>query len=210
MIPFINIVINNCNKKQLEFLIAILLIFFCVWPTFISNVTVKDNGYGIINFIILYLIGAYIHIYRKNNKSKKLICISTYILMTVLIFIGSINSFKMAFAYNSIFNIISSISFFLIFKDIEFKSKIINKLATHTFGIYIIHVNTFTIPLLWKTILHSDLFYKSKFFILHLIGSVVTVYLLCLIIDWSRTKVFKFLTDKKLKKSKLYNYEIEI
>lgn len=210
MIPFINIVINNCNKKQLKILISILLIFFSIWPTFISNITVKDNGYGIINFIILYIIGAYIHIYRKDSKNKKSTYILIYVLMTALTYLGCINSFEMSFAYNSIFNIISSISFFLIFKDIKFKSNIINKLANHTFGTYIIHVNTFLIPLFWKTILHTDLFYKSKFFILHLIGSVITTYLLCLTIDWIRTNIFKFVIDKKIKKTKLYNYTINI
>lgn len=211
LIPYINIVIKNCNKKQMKSLIIILLFFFSIWSTFISKVTVNDKGYGIINFIILYLIGAYINKYKNENKKKRrTVNALAYIFFTVVIYICSIKFPEIAFNYNNIFVIISSIAFFLIFKDLKFKSKVINNLAKYTFGVYIIHINNFIRVIIWKKLLHTDEFYNSNYFALHLIASVVVIYTICIAIDCIRSKIFKLTIDKLAKKAKTYNYEISL
>ncbi len=54
LIPYINKVVQSINKRQFQILLMILLFFFYIWPTFFTNITVKDNGYGITNFLTLY------------------------------------------------------------------------------------------------------------------------------------------------------------
>ena len=130
--------------------------------------------------------------------------------MTIATYIFSIKESKIAFKYNSIFNIVSTVSFFLFFKNIYFESKLVNNLAKYTFGTYVIHVNTFIVPILWNEILHTNLFHKSKYFILHLIGSIVIVYVICIILDFIRDKIFEKILNKFLNKTKSYNYEIKV
>lgn len=138
LIPYINVIIKNINKKQYIILIIISILFFSIWPTFVSGTTVKDGGYGIINFIMLYLIGSYISKYKPNIK--KYICFLIYILMTIITYLISVNIIKIhayTYAYNTIFTIIGAVSLFLMFSKFEISSEIINKISKHIFGIYI-------------------------------------------------------------------------
>lgn len=209
--PFINIIIKNINKKQFLFLIAINIIFFSIYPTFLSNTTVKDNGYGIINFIMLYLIGAYIARYKKNDKKIAMYAL-LYIAMQSITLLDSIKDFteNSAFSYNNIFNIIGSISLFMVFSKLKFESNIVNYISKHTLGIYIYHVNAFINVAIWRMIFKTNQYYTSKYLILNCIGSVIVVFLVGLIIDSIREKLFNVTIEKALKNSKIYNYEFKI
>ena len=57
LIPYINKLINNISKRNLLILILINYIFFYMWTTIFTKTPLHDNGYGIVNFINLYLIG---------------------------------------------------------------------------------------------------------------------------------------------------------
>lgn len=208
LIPYINLVIKHINKKQFKILLIILLIAFSIWPTFLSNTTVKDCGYGIIQFAMMYLIGAYIAKYKKNQKNI-FVYIGIYLLMASITCLNSIkNIYIGTFSYNSIFNVIGSVSLFLVFSKIKLNSKLVDSIAKHTLGIYIIHVNSFIMKYIWQYIFHSNDFYTRKLFIVNLGISVITTFLVCLLIDIVREKLFKYTIDKAIKNSKVYNYEI--
>lgn len=212
LIPYINIIINNISKKKYVILIIISILFFSIWPTFISSTTVKDAGYGIINFIMLYLIGAYISKYKINIK--KHISLLIYILMTIITYLISIDALKIhayaAYSYNTIFNIIGAVCLFLTFSKLEISSEIINRISKHIFGIYIIHVNSFIAVHIWKDLLSSDKYYASKWFIVAWLLSIIIVFVVCLIIDILRDKLFKYTIIKMSNKNKIYNYEISL
>lgn len=208
LIPYINKLINNITKRELQILIIIGVIFFSIWPTFISNVTVKDSGYGIINFITLYLIGSYIKKYLDTNiKIGK--CWAIFIICTITTFIIGIFA-QRAFIYNSIFNIIASTCFFLIFKDLKIDSKVINKLSRYTFGIYIIHTNPYVSEWLWEKVFLTQEFCDSNNMIFHMIFAVAGVYCICLLIDIVRTNIFKYTVDILGNKIKILNKEIRV
>lgn len=116
------------------------ILFLCLAYIF-SNTPVADAGYGITNFVTLYLIGSFLHIFGKCIKKTYLIFI--YVLSTLLTFVFSLVSSR-AWAYNSIFVLITSISFFEIFRYLKVKQNgTINSLAKYTFAVYLIDVNDF-------------------------------------------------------------------
>lgn len=202
LIPYINKIINNISQKQLGILIIILLLFFSIWPTFYTNIPVRDSGYGIINFVTLYLIGAYIKLYCDEIKFFKF-SIFIYLWTTVMTTIISMNSGN-AFAYNSIFNIVGAIAFFEIFKSLKIKNnKLINKLATFTFSTYIIHENQFIVKELYTKLFRCDEYYQSNYFIINLIISTIGIYIICVIIEWCRRKLMEKLIDSKIDNIKL-------
>ena len=205
LIPYINRVVNSISKKQLKCLIIIMLIFFSIWPTFISTATVRDNGYGIINFVLLYLIGGYIRLYKdeKQNIWKYLFL---YLLMTIITTSYSLK-FARAWHYNCIFNIISSISLFLIFKNIKFKNKVINKLSKYTLSVYIIHENSFIVRYIYQVIFKTPQFYNNKFLPVHFFATIITLYIACIVIDVIRKFIFKYTVDRLLN-CKIFNKEI--
>ncbi|MDU5491327.1 MAG: acyltransferase family protein [Clostridium perfringens] len=192
--PFINKFISTLNKKSHKGVIILIGIFFSVWPSFLPQAPNNDGGYGIISFIFLYLIVAYIKKYYKNNKSTRYY-IGIYFLAVSITFIFSIISFNSAWAYNFVFNIIGSIALFLGIKQIKLKSNIINYIATYTFEIYLIHFNNIMIILVFKGLLRCKDFYYSKLFIINLVGGIITIFLISFIIEFIRRMVIN-LIDK--------------
>ncbi len=206
LIPYINKLINSLSKKQLQTLIIINILFFYVWFTIFTNTTIKDGGYGIVNFINLYLIGAYIHKY-KNESIKKYKTLSIYIICAVITTILSIYTTRSAYAYNTIFNLFGSIALFLTFKNINIKdNKIINKLSTYTFAVYIIHENSFLIKILYRDLFNCDEFYNNNLMILNMIYTVLGIYLLCIVVEYIRRLLMKKYVDDKISNIK---YEIK-
>ncbi|MCH5166338.1 MAG: acyltransferase family protein [Erysipelotrichales bacterium] len=207
--PFINKLFNSLNKKDILKLLGIMILFFSIWPTLITNTTVKDDGYGIINFIILYLVGAYIKKY-KNDYNKKISMCMIYICMTIITTIFSYYSPK-AWSYNSIFNMISSISLFLFFKSIKIKnSRAISYFAQFSLGIYIIHENQFIVKYLYQDIFKTPMFYGSNLFLPHIIFTALGIFSLCLIIEIIRKFIFKYTIDRIIDKTKICNIQYSV
>lgn len=206
--PFINILLNNINKNASISLIIILLFFFSIWPSFLPYGPSNDLGYGIVSFTILYIIGGYIKkYYQCSCKSIKYILI--YLICTIITFMFSI--FKgtwYPWGYNFIFNVIGAISLFLAFTKMNIKSKIINNIATFTFPIYLIHFNPVVIKVIYKGVLKCEEYYFSKYFTIHMIGSVIAIYFISALIELIRreiVKIFIFITPRKIiRKIKFY------
>lgn len=199
LIPFLNKLINNISQNSYKSLLVIGLVFFYLWPSFYTKVTVSDSGYGIINFIYLYFIGAYIRKYHENNK---------HVFSPLIIYLGcalltTLASLKIgrAWDYNFIFNLIGSVALFEVFRSINIKhNKLINKLATYTFAVYLIDVNSFFNIYLYRTLFHSSNYWNNNGMFLNLIITTIGIYVICIILESLRVllfdKLFKRLSNK--------------
>ena len=215
--PYINKVISNINKKQYTMLILICVFFFSIWSSILKpqgvlnlNTFINDNGYGITNFIMLYLIGAYIRKYYEDKKLKKMPLLIVYIVLSLT---GTFIYYKFPAAanYNFIINIINSVILFLIFKNIKItKGKIISKVAECSLAVYIIHENLFIVSHIYKDIFQTPLFYDSPWMILHMIGTCIAIFAICVLIEFARKFIFKVSINKLIDKSKLLNKVISI
>ena len=93
---------------------------------------------------------------------------------------------------NHLMAVITAVCSFMYFKDMKLKnSRIINTIAASTFGVLLIHAN----------ILDNEGQYGASTFVLHAVGSVVIVFVVCIIIDYIRIKIienyfFKWLDAK--------------
>lgn len=209
LIPFINILINNLNKKMHTILILLLIFYFSV----LGNVP----GFNIvINYIILYfiiyLIGAYIRLYSNNFfENIKLVKISNLIFVVldicsviIMLYISTKTSKKMMYYFvndsNKILAILTSITLFLRFKNMEIRhNKVINTMASSTFGVLLIHANSDIMrQWLWRDLLKNiEIFSRSDVLvIMHSIFSVIVIFVICIIIDQIR---INFIEKKLLK-----------
>ena len=205
LIPYINKVLNKLDKKQFIVLLSICFLFFYIWPTFYIKTPLQDRGYGIVNFIVLYIIGAYIHKYR-DNKIKIYIPALIYILCAVITTYFVCYTKLPAFDYNQVFNLIGAISLFLVFKNIDIKdNKIINKLSTYVLCTYIIHENSFFRTILYKEIFLTPKFYHRKLIMLNMFYTTLGIFFGCVIIECIRRLIMKKI-DNSIDKIK---YEIE-
>lgn len=151
--PFLNL-ITRLEKKQFNIFLLIILILFSIFPTvidFLSEIISSinssgrsfisgdgnNNGYTLINFIMLYFIGAFI---RKNEVHLSLIkSFFAYLFTTLVLLVGMKINPAHIFDYCNIFVIFQSFFFFLIFLNISIKSRIINFMAKSIWGMFIIH-----------------------------------------------------------------------
>jgi surface polysaccharide O-acyltransferase-like enzyme len=208
VIPYINKLISVLSKVNLKILIIINVIFFYIFSTFYINTLIHDNGYGIINFVNLYLIGAYIAKYGDKKKIKKYLTIGIYLLCAILTTLMSLYTKKDAFAYSNIFNVIGAVSLFLTFKNMNIKNnKIINKISTYTFSTYIIHENAFLGIILYQTLFKCNKYYNSNLLIVNLLYTVLGIYIICILIEFIRRIIFNKLIDRNIEKIK---YEIKV
>lgn len=198
LIPYINKLISKMNKKEFKNLLFIIMLFFVILPSF--NIITTINY--VFWFIVMYLVGAYLRLYTPKIFLRN----SNNILLTITSFIGAICSIVLLYFYsknkmfhpgyyyfwvadvNKIFAILPAVTSFILFKNIKIKyNKIINTLARSTFGVLLIHANSDTMRyFLWHDVfLIPDSFY-NKYYYLYILGTVIVVYIICIIIDYLR------------------------
>lgn len=207
--PFINVLMDNLTKVLKLYLISILLILFSIWPSFLPYAPVTNGGYGLMHFILMYILGAYIRTYGIFNYGKY-----TYFLIYVccgfITFLFSIAGWGTRWSYDFIFNIIGSTALFIVFSKIDIQSSKINYLSKFTFNVYLIHFSSFMINFLYHGILKCQNYYNSPWFIFHLLVSVVIIYLVSIGIDIISKffiNLFKRLGVNLIKNDRIENLE---
>lgn len=198
-IPFLNILIHGMNKKQHLRLIGICIVIYTILPTiFMSDVKIGYVGW----FMVIYIIGAYIRLYPNEYFSSRRFCgigiivslLISWLSVIACIFMhqkfGTSDFYFFVVDSNKLLAVVTAVFAFMFFKNLNIGySRIINSIAASAFGVLLIHANSDAMRRwLWKDVLNNVGFYHSKFLILHAIGSVVGIYIICTIIDMIRIK----------------------
>nr|WP_163195529.1 hypothetical protein [Clostridium thermarum] len=158
--PYINIVLKGLSDQKRKQLVFLLLLIFSVYPTLVdvfaeftgrewrglSSIGLYGSqwGYSIVNFVLLYIIGAYIRMNQVEFCKKKLgvILLLCVLVLAVWARINELMSYsgeKSAWAYSNPVVIVESAVMFLIFNNINIKSNIINYLAKGGFSVFLLH-----------------------------------------------------------------------
>lgn len=200
-IPFLNCLLRHIKEKQ-----HLLLILLCVFTyVLVGSVPVFSVSMNYVSwFIVLYFIASYFRLYpKKIFESVKIwawaaigamvICIASVICMTL---IGVKFGISTGYSYywvndsNKILALAAGICTFMFFKNLKLKySKIINTIAASTFGVLLIHANSDTMrQWLWKDFLDNVGHYNSNLLVVHAVGSVLCIFVVCVAIDYLRIK----------------------
>lgn len=175
-------------------MLVILLIVYSLIETLFFNKMFEYIGW----YVTVYLIGAYLRLYpfpfSKNVKqcaalalTMFLLCMLSIIAFTYIPWLPK-QVFYCVSDSNKILAIASAVSFFLFFNSIQLKpSRVINTLASATFGIFLIHANGPTMRhWLWNDTLKNVTYFNSDYLWLHAVVSVVLVYAVCCCLDLIR------------------------
>ena len=223
MSPYINKLINSLNKNEYKRFIILVTSFFIIIPTILNILSIfidvnawapiyiiaRDNGYTLVNFFALYVIGAYI---KKNNfEIKKTYSILGYIICSLIIFITWYLIYKskyneaagIAYYYNNIFVVLSAIFIFIFFNKLKISNnKIINTISNTTLSVFIVS----TTPLFIKiySLFNIKKYVITKLLIPHFIITCVIIFILSSIIglitlNILKKSIFKILNKKTLK-----------
>jgi len=143
---YINKIPEMLSKKLFEKLIVLMVIVFSIIPSIFQYEFMRDGGKGLINMILMYLIGAYLRKYNFNDfrKIKLLLFICVLIIINfginyLITYLKGGVGVNAPFARdNSITIILLSVLIFMYFKEIKIQSKSINYIAKSVLSIYII------------------------------------------------------------------------
>lgn len=197
---FIEKLISALNKQELKRLVLLLLLVFSVFPTMFYFEIMQDAGKGLMQMIMLYLVGRYIRLYMdvKINKLCALVLLGVlWAVNTVSIMnplrIGTI--IHSLCRDNSITNILMAVLLLYIFKDIEFSSKWINKFTTNMFAVFALE--NAVVKIAAKMLIHSG-FSSDNAAVgtIILLGTVVLIFILCVAIGEIRELIFGKLEKK--------------
>lgn len=218
--PYVNLIFENLDSNKRKMFISILVLLFSVYPTVVDiliEVTKRNfyglssigmygsqYGYSIVNFILCYCIGAYIHFESEKLdkiKAKKLIVvfISCVLIMTIWSVINDRVGYyteKSAWEYCNPFVIMTGVCAFLLFRKIQIKNnKLINSLAKGSFTVYLLHINLVT-HIGVKMFVNNNIFVLILHMVLSSTGIYLTCWLVYLIYGRFEKAVFGFLKEK--------------
>ena len=186
--PFINQIPEKLSRKSFESLLLILITIFYIIPSFFYFELTMDGGKGIVNMIIVYLIGRYINKYITNSypiKSLFIIALFIAVVNSSLNYFfsqlhGGVGLFAPFARDSSIFILVLAILTLLIFREMQFKSKIINYLAS---SVLIVYIGEGYVRTLLNHFFDLTEFSTSLYFTLMLFLYVMAVFFITTFID---------------------------
>lgn len=185
-------------------LVIIMILFFSIWPSFINNTMVKDYGYGIINFFMLYIIAAYVRIYKDDFRISNWLLLP-YFIINVLLGIYGIKH-GIVYSYNFIVVLLSSIFVFLFFKKLKIKKPtIISTISSCSLAVLLIHGHNSTIHWMYQTLFNTKAYWSNNYMVFHMLISCLIIFVVCVIVELFRKVLFKYTIDKLINKIKLLN-----
>jgi len=223
--PFLNKFIKSLNQWDHRKCLLISFLLFSIVAYFTNNATINNNGSTIIQFVFLYLLGAYLHKYPiKDNfhfkyyskEKRQLIFLFGYVFFTLINFLllsfsmhlsdfdnqglQTISSyiFNSKYGYSNPIVIVQTVCYFLYFETISFKSKLINIISSTTLGIYLIHDNLYIRSIVYKflNIDKGSIMTFSQCLISMILG-IIVIFVGSLLIEYLRTVISKFLSKRK-------------
>ena len=196
---WINLVIDNVNKKQFE----VLLLLFSAWPTIadgytnitgnslmgmsmISN-TGNDAGYTIVQFVLDYLLGAYLARYPINNTKKTAVGIAV---CSLAVWGLEHISFSYAIEYCNLFVVLNSFYILALFSKLKTNSNtLLEWVSNKTLLLYLFHTKLY---FLWRNKFALSASEGTLTGILHILVLIAVMYFCTLLLADVFQKVFGY------------------
>lgn len=195
LIPFINILIQNLDKKKHLSLVLLLVFMYTVLGSS-RQATVRLNY--VTWFIVVYIIASYIRLYDcdlfHNNYAIgfamiAFILFSLWSIYAKIHYIASTGTGTDVYYYimdvNKICAIGTAVCSFLFFRNLKIPyNSVVNLLASTCFGVLLIHTSSDAMRTwLWQEVLDVKGHYGSPNLVAFSVGSCCLIFLVCAVID---------------------------
>lgn len=177
--------IEYLKKEEFQKLLLLMLVLFSLFPTLFYFELIPDNGKGLVQMIMVYLMGRYIRLYRDVKFPKKawLLFIALWIANGIShelpIQIGG--NYHHLCKDNSITNLAMAVILFYMFKEIKIQSSFINKAAGYVFAVFALN-NSFVAIAMDKLKVYGIQSPGGVWGFLMLLAVVFAILVLCLLI----------------------------
>lgn len=205
--PFLSAGIQKMKKRDLQILLALLLIFFSLEKTIVPVYLATDRyGYDFGWFLCLFVTAGYIRLYGISWLEKRSHAVGLYGISCLGIWMLSLFSntlgkeievfvryADMPYTYNHLLCLTGAVSLFYVFQNVSLRegrvADAIRLLAPCTFGVYLLHEHML-VRYRWLEWLKADQVKESFLFLPHMIGCVLLVYGIGTAVDLARAWVF--------------------
>lgn len=220
--PYLNKLIREMKEKQFRTMMIISILIFSVWPSLLEFITFRTGikmtslnpisiqgstaGYSIVNFVLMYLCGAYIRIHFNDKRDGKtaVASLAVYVASSLLLVLYANVYFSGALSYCNPLVILQSVTLFKFFQCMNVKSKIVNSLASCSFAVYLMHSFFFRYAKIEQYVTGS-----LAVIPVHIVLCAIIIYLLSAIVY----KVYFFIVNPvlswALKKLRFLTYEVD-
>lgn len=219
LMPFLNAGVEKLERKMLRDLLIVLFVFFSVFKSFLPMKLPTDkNGYDVLWFICLYLLGGYWRKYGCKVFEKRICCICLYLVSAVgtvgvafglrylnlkLGIAGAGELANHVYTYNHLFCLAAAIGLFGIFRGVRIRGKQISLwigyFASCTMAVYLIHEQLY-LRYLWPKWFDTKAQSGTWTFLPHMTATVICVFTVCILIEAIRRFVVQRVCDFAIKR----------
>lgn len=142
--PFLNELVEKLSEARFKQLLVTMLTIFSGITTFFFFDINGDGGKGMVHMTMLYLVGRYIGVYRDKEQYE------TKKLLSIFVIVAAVNFCLNAALYivtgtvqnrfardNTLFTVFEAVLVFLIFKNMYFENRFVNRLAKHVPAVFL-------------------------------------------------------------------------
>ena len=202
--PFLNIFLRAMDQKTYRRFLGLVLLLYSVIPTFTGLATNSTEDFLFFNrliwMMILYSVAAYIRLYPEpwmsNAKWGGVLSAASFMILVLSIvvidrfstFFARLGTEEPAYLWrpNTIPMFTFSAGMFLLFSCLKTRTHIwINRLASTTFAVYLLHEGNLS-KWLWGTLFHCRDYQGSPWLGVRILLSALAVVVLGMIIDLFR------------------------
>ena len=205
--PFIAIGVRQLDKKQLQTVIILLLLAFCIVKSVTPGELETDmRGYDCIWYLCVCIIAAYIRLYGipyiRSAKMGFLLCLAgataifaeTMALRWVYAATGKLESIlTICYSFNHVFALIASVGAFAGFAKLKLRPGILSscllKISPYILGVYLLHEHP-AIRYRWPIWLGSKYAENGLWLIPWLVLAVCVVFAAGIVVDILRSILF--------------------
>ena len=200
LVPVLNMAAKAMDKKQLQVVLAGLLIFHCIIKSVLPATLSADvGGMDAMWYIILFFVAVYIRRYVKKVELPWIGYIATallifgeaYALRHVFLKTGSFSYIvKISYDYNHIFVLASSVFLFIAFLQLKVSEKcgkVFAFLGKYSLGVYLLHENL-SVRYAWEKLFGCDKITSAIVLIITAFFAAVAVFVAGVITDFAGRK----------------------
>lgn len=217
MLPFVGMALRQMTKQQMRLAVGLLLFVFCGIKSVLPiPVEMTGHGYDCLWYLCVFVSAAYMRRFGVPFLEKKWRGILMYVGCGLLIFAGmfAVRAFflrtgrlqtqiKVFLEYNHILPFLAAVGLFSAFRRLRLEgkfAKIVNWVAPHTLGVYLLHENL-SVRYFWQNRLGAGGLVEKKLGsvgVSHAIvslfvwtaGAVCVVFICGILVDVVRERLF--------------------
>ena len=224
LIPFVNLALQKLDRRQYTLLVFGLFAFMSVWMTLTQVYPFRRvfepfgyenlySGKQVFHFLFIYVIGGWFGRFEKERKRPQPLWLCAALATVLLNYVlftrlpPSCGFQNVAGDYANPLLVFNAVFLLLFFKDLHFKSRIVNTLGGATLGVYALTEFRFLRTVLWNTVSFKKMDNTNLWLnVVHVAVVVCGVFLAAAAVDLLVTRLLSLLQSAvqkiKLKKVK--------